>query len=184
LFTQTRGGAQPLLSAGLQVVTQASFWQRNPWQDMVPPVPLHIPAPSQVLVTTSLPALQVWPHSIPALASLHWPLPSHLPLVPQGSIESLQLSGSAMPFGTSVHMPAAFAQVRQVPQLAVEQQVLSTQKVPAAHSSLLLHWAPSRPLPQLPVPVSQALPLQSASELQVVRHMSLVSHLKLPQLCI
>jgi hypothetical protein len=101
------------LSAGSQVVAQASLVQTNPSHDRLDPVPAHIPAPSQVLVTTvpGTPGSQVWPHGVPLPSKRQWPAPSHWPVVPQASMESLQLSGSTMPAGTSWQLPLSLLQL-------------------------------------------------------------------------
>jgi len=178
LFTHTLPGTQRAFVTGSQVVAQAPLSQMKPWHELAFPVPEHIPLPLQVLVITWWSALQTFPQSVPPGANLHTPAPLHLPTVPQGSmvVSSVQLSGSDMPLPTWSQTPFMFAQLWHVPQDGLEQHVLSTQLL-LAHSLSLAHWAPSKPLPQLPVAVSQALPLHSASDIQVVRQALLESHL-------
>jgi hypothetical protein len=174
LFTQTLPPAHPMPPA--QPLAQAPPTHRNPRHDVVVSAPLHVPAPLQVVDTTASPSLlhAFW-HSVVGGANLQCLRPSHLPVVPQASIESLQLSRSGFPSSTAWQWPAVFAQVSQVPQLGESQQVLSTQWLPVPQSSSFVHCSPRRFFTQVPVATSHALPLQSASEAQVVRHMSLVS---------
>jgi hypothetical protein len=64
-----------------------------------------------------------------------------------------------------------------VPQALTVQQTLSVQKLPAMHSSLVRHFAPSGFLPQvLPTQVLGAT--QSLFDVQVTRHIDTPSHLK------
>jgi hypothetical protein len=159
----------------------------NPLQGVVFPVGLHMPIPSHVrsttLVLSSLHALQ----PVPLGATLQWPAPSHLPVVPHAfmDVSSEQVSASLRSSPTFAHVPLALPQVWHVPQEGDEQQVLSTQ-LPLPHSLPVVQWAPRALLPQLPVATSHALSeMQSASEVQVVlQALATGSHLKLPQLCV
>lgn len=110
---------------------------------------------------------------------LHCPLPLHTPVVPHSVPSSVQLSGSVPPLATLAHVPAVFAQVWQVPQLAVEQQVPSTQCFDV-HWSSAVHEAPSLFKPQ--VPMSHVLPGEQSAELVQIVRQSLVrgSHLNVP----
>jgi hypothetical protein len=99
---------------------------------------------------------------------LHTPLPLHRPVVPQGlvPVSSLQLSGSDASLGRLAQTPWAFAQLAQVPQLEVLQQVPSTQ-LPEPHSPPEVQLAPRALLPQEPPP--QTPTEQSSSRVQVCR---------------
>jgi hypothetical protein len=110
------------------------------------------------------------PQEVPAAATRQWPAPSHLPVVPHALADVVQLSASAAPSPTFAHTPLAFAQVWHVPQLAVVQQVPSTQ-LPEVHSSSWPQVEPFafRPGPQ--APLRQTLPgAQSAVVEQRCRH--------------
>jgi len=73
-----------------------------------------------------------------------------------------------------VQVPAAFAQVRQVPEQAVVQQVPCAQ-ICELHSPPVVQGAPFGLLPQLPVAVTQTLGVaQSAVAAHMVLHDLLV----------
>jgi hypothetical protein len=73
---------------------------------------------------------------VPAAIHRQAPVPSQVPLVPQGGAGWQPPCGSAAPVGTGVHAPAlpVTLHARQVPQLAAEQQTPSTQ-LPLSHSA-------------------------------------------------
>jgi hypothetical protein len=159
-----------VLPAGSQLVKQAPLWQTKglqlaggsllSWQ---------APAPLQTRPCTDVPpATQTPPQLAPCALGLQAPLPSHLPVVPQGlePVSSLQLSESDASSGTLAQVPCGFAQLLHVPQLALAQQVPSTQ-LPEPHSLPEPQPVPSAFLPQLPSP--QVPTEQSSSLLQVWR---------------
>ena len=81
------------------------------------------------------------PQVVDAEATLHAPLPLHLPSLPQGGLAAQRACGSVVPASTGVHVPAlpATLQARQVAHVAVAQQTPSTQlplsqSEPAAHA--------------------------------------------------
>jgi hypothetical protein len=85
------------------------------------------------------------------------PLPSHVPVNPQGGVAVQPPCGSMSPAGTGWHMPATPATLHdwQLPQLFDEQQTPSTQ-LPLSHSAPVAHSWPRRLRPH--APESQTLP--------------------------
>jgi hypothetical protein len=171
--------AQPALVRTSQLVRQAPSWQvKAPqliggsglsWQA---PVPLHTRACTEVP-----PEAQTAPQLCPWGLGLHTPLPLQRPVVPQGFavVSSAQLSGSAPSSGTLLHIPWGLAQLWHIPQLALPQQVPSTQ-LPEPHSLPPLQVAPSAFLPQAP---SAQTPTEQCSSLwQVCRQLAAPSQVK------
>jgi hypothetical protein len=96
------------------------------------------------------------------------PLPSQVPLVPQGGDGWHWPWGSAAPDGTGVQAPALPVTLHdlQVPQLGAEQQTPSTQ-LPLSHSAAAAQICPRRFFPHEPslqtVPIAQSpSPVQAA----------------------
>jgi hypothetical protein len=128
----------------------------------------------QVDGVVSIPAVQVaTAHWVPTAYLRQAPLPSQEPSRPQVDAASVAhwFSGS-VPAIAFVQVPAVFAQVRQVPEQAVAQQVLCAQ-IPELHSPPAAQADPFGLLPQLPVAVMQVLgdaqsPLTVQTVLQVL----------------
>jgi len=131
----------------------------------------QVPVPLQVRAGVNVaPAQLCGTQMVPLAYSRHDPPPSaHWP------------SGSS-PAGTSRQVPAEPARPhdRQLPEQAVRQQVPCSQK-PLEHSAAPVQVAPFGRLPQLP-PVQTLGATQSASAVQVPRHVPVVPHLYAPQL--
>jgi hypothetical protein len=103
------------------------------------------------------------PQLVVAAAFWHAPLPSHLPLNPQGGLGAQPPCGSISSAVTGWHAPPSPATLHdwQLPHAAAEQQTPSTQW-PLSHSLAPPHSWPRRFRPQ--APLLQTLPLaQSAS---------------------
>ena len=75
------------------------------------------------------------PHAVPACIDRHAPLPSQVPLKPQGGASAQPPCGSIPPAGTGAHVPADPTTLHDahVPQVAAPQQTPSTQ-LPLSHS--------------------------------------------------
>lgn len=112
------------------------------------------------------------PQLAPTSTNAHWPLPSQLPLLPQGwlALTAQPPCGSALPAATGWQEPGLPERLQtwQLPQLAAEQQTLSTQ-LPLSHSVPAPQVWPSRLSPQAPalqnLPGAQSLLLaQTATQ--------------------
>lgn len=136
------------------------------------------PAPSQVgaLARFCLPLHAAAPQLVPTAWNAHLPAPSQRPFVPQlaAAVVAHSAWGSALPAGTGEHVPAepGTLQALHVPQLPVEQQTPSTQKLPVRQSDVCAHAWPSGFLsPQRFVARSQMLGAsQAALPVHVVLH--------------
>jgi hypothetical protein len=106
---------------------------------------------------------------VPAAIGRQAPLPSQVPLKPQGGAGRQPPCGSMAPAGTGRQAPAPPATLHavQVPQLADEQQTPSTQ-LPLSQSAPPVQSCPRRFFPQ--APSLQTVPgAQSASPEQAAR---------------
>jgi hypothetical protein len=112
------------------------------------------------------------PQIVPAAIGRHAPLPSQVPLNPQGGVGAQPPCGSIAPAATGLQAPALPVTLHdaQDGQLADEQQTPSTQ-LPLSHSDAAAQICPSRFLPQEPllqtIPVTQSVSLEQAAR-QVV----------------
>jgi hypothetical protein len=98
------------------------------------------------------------------------PLPSHVPMKPQGAFPVQPPCGSTAPAGTGRQVPSrpVTAHDAQLPQVGAAQQTPSTQLL-LSHSLAPLHSCPSRFLPH--DPALQVFPgEQSASPPQAALH--------------
>lgn len=131
---------------------------------------LHVPAPSHAPIGVDVEPLQeAVPQDVPAAIIRQAPVPSQVPLVPQGGAAWQRPWGSAAPAGTGVQAPALPVTLhdRQVAQLGEEQQTPSTQ-LPLSHSAAAPQIWPRRFLPH--EPSLQTLPVeQSPSPVQAAR---------------
>jgi hypothetical protein len=166
---QVKPAAQSLASP--QVVRQVATPQAKGAQLMdgwtQAPAPLQLPAPVNV------DPLQVAAPQLAVAAALRQePLPSHLPLNPQGGFGGQPPCGSMSSATTGLHIPARPATLhdRQLPQLLESQQTPSTQWV-LSHSAAAVHSWPRRFKPHEPalqtLPGAQSPSLPQAA-LQVV----------------
>ena len=133
----------------------------------------QLPAPSQVPAGIDVdPLHEAAPQIVPAAIGRQAPLPSQVPLNPQGGAAAQPPRGSIAPAGTGLQAPAPPVTLHDVhdPQLADEQQTPSTQ-LPLSHSSPAAQICPRRFLPQEPllqtVPATQSASLEQAAR-QVV----------------
>src|SRR5215831_88219 len=115
----------------------------------------QLPLPLQVPAGVSVEPLQVSvPQLVPTSTNAHWPLPSQVPLLPQGwlLLTAQPPCGSALPAATGWQAPGLpeRLQIWQLPQLADEQQTPSTQ-LPLSHSVPAAQAWPSRLRPQAPL---------------------------------
>ena len=112
------------------------------------------------------------PQAVPAGIHPHAPLPSQVPLKPQGGAAAQPPCGSIAPAGTGLQRPAFPATLHeaQVPQLADEQQTPSTQ-FPLSHSPPAAQIWPSRFLPHEP-PLQTLPAAQSPSLAQAARQLA------------
>lgn len=110
------------------------------------------------------------PQLVPAGIDRQAPLPSQVPLKPQGGASAQPPWGSIPPAGTAVQVPAEPTTLHdaQVPQLGVEQQTPSTQ-LPLSHSADAPQICPRRFFPHDPL-VHTMPATQSASTAQAARH--------------
>jgi hypothetical protein len=193
LLAQARPAPQPRLLVGSQVlqapltqilpvaqspsaahgaVRQAPFWQVKAPQDIAGPAAHRAPLPGQVLAIR-LSFEQLVPHAVPIAATLHLPVPSQVPLLPQ---MGLAASTAQPPCGGGA-LAATFrqvpvSQVLQPPQLETLQQTPLTQNwgLGVCLQSALSWQAPPGPAwPQRPL--WQVLgAMHSALLLQPERH--------------
>ena len=135
----------------------------------------QVPLPSQAPIGVSVDPLQVAvPQLVPTAAFAHWPLPSQVPLLPQGwlALDPQPPCGSMLPAETGEQVPALPDELQtwQLPQGPVMQQTPSTQ-LPLSHSVPAAHTWPSRLSPQTPelhtLPVAQSL-LLAQTEMQAL----------------
>jgi hypothetical protein len=95
---------------------------------------LHMPAPLQNdwgwnVVPVHITAM---PHVTVVAACAQPPLPSHLPVLPQGGLAAHCPDGADVPAASAVHVPGvAPAQVWQVPQLVLPGGRLPPQQTPS-----------------------------------------------------
>jgi hypothetical protein len=110
------------------------------------------------------------PHTVPAAIDRQTPLPSHVPLKPQGGVNGQPPCGSIPPAGTGAQVPADPTTLHdvQVAQVGTEQQTPSTQ-LPLSHSADAPQIWPSRFLPHEPL-VHTFPAAQSPSTVQAARH--------------
>jgi hypothetical protein len=104
------------------------------------------------------------PQLVPTPALAHSPLPSHVPLLPQGGLLVAQPPcGSMLPAATGWQDPGLPVRLQtwQLPQLALEQQTPSTQ-LPLSHSVPAAQSWPRRLRPQAPLASQNLLGAQSA----------------------
>lgn len=97
----------------------------------------QLPAPSQAPTGVDVdPLHDAVPQVVPAAIGRQAPVPSQVPLKPQGGAGRQPPCGSIAPTGTGLHVPADPATLHDVhvPQLAVEQHTPSTQ-LPLSHSA-------------------------------------------------
>lgn len=140
------GAQSSLLSHG--AAPQAAFAQAYGEQLIMMPGAQR-PAPSQVgaFARFCLPLHTAAPQLVPTAWKAHMPAPSHRPFVPQlaAAVVAQSVWGSALPLGTGAHVPAepGTLQALHVPQLPVEQQTPSTQKLPVRQSEVCAHAWPS-----------------------------------------
>ena len=131
----------------------------------------QLPVPSQLPVGVDVdPLHDDAPQIVPAAIGRQAPLPSQVPLNPQGGAGAQPPCGSIAPAAIGLQAPAlpVTLQDAQVAQLADEQQTPSTQ-LPLSHSDAPAQICPSRFLPQ--EPLLQTVPVtQSASVEQAARH--------------
>ena len=133
----------------------------------------QLPAPSHLPTGVDVdPLHDAVPQIVPAGIGWHAPLPSQVPLNPQGGAGVQPPCGSIAPAGTGLQAPALPVTLHdaQDAQLADEQQTPSTQ-LPLAHSVPAAQTCPRRFKPQEPllqtVPVTQSASLEQAAR-QVV----------------
>jgi hypothetical protein len=131
----------------------------------------HAPAPSHA--PTGIPVEPLHdapPQVVPAAIDRHAPLPSQVPLKPQGGASGQPPCGSIPPAGTGAQVPADPTTLHdvQVPQVGDEQQTPSTQ-LPLSHSEEAPQIWPSRFFPHEPL-VHTIPAAQSASPVQAARH--------------
>jgi len=113
---------------------------------------LQVPAPSQAPIGVDVdPVHDAVPQAVPIAMNRQAPVPSQVPLVPQGGEGWQRPWGSAAPEGTGVQAPAlpVTLQDLQVAQLGAEQQTPSTQ-LPLSHSADAPQIWPSRFFPHEP----------------------------------
>jgi hypothetical protein len=129
----------------------------------------------QVAGAVSSPAVQVaTPHWVPTAYLRQAPLPSHMPSRPQVDASAMvHCSSGSVPAIALVQLPAALAQVRQVPEQVVAQQVPWAQ-IPELHSPPAAQVDPFGLLPQL-VPTQMLGEAQSPVTVQVVLQTLLVA---------
>jgi len=130
---QLKPETQSLLLA--QVVRQALPPQT--YGEQLTDVCLQVPAPSHAPIgVDNDPLHEALPQDVPAAIIRQAPVPSQVPLVPQGGAGWQSPCGSAAPAGTAVQAPAlpVTLQDRQLVQLGDEQQTPSTQ-LPLSHSA-------------------------------------------------
>jgi hypothetical protein len=152
-----------------QVVLQAAAPQR--YGEQLVDVCRHVPAPSHAPTGVAVdPLHDAVPHAVPAAMNRQAPVPSQVPLNPQGGAGAQPPCGSAAPARTGVHAPALppTLHAAQIPQLPDEQQTPSTQ-LPLSHSAPAPQICPRRFFPH--EPALQTLPdAQSPSLVQAARH--------------
>jgi len=133
----------------------------------------QLPAPSQAPAGVDVdPLHDAVPQLVPRGVGRQAPLPSHVPLKPQGGAGRQPPCGSIAPTATGLQVPADPATLHdvQVPQLAVEQQTPSTQ-LPLSHSAGAAQICPSRFFPHDPA-LQNMPPAQSASTPQAARQVA------------
>ena len=128
---------------------------------------MQVPAPSHAPTGVDIdPLHEAAPQAVPAAIMPQAPVPSQVPLVPQGGLGWQLPWGSAAPAGTGVQAPALPVTLhdRQFVQLGDEQQTPSTQ-LPLSHSAAAAQICPRRFFPH--EPLLQTLgAAQSASPVQ------------------
>jgi len=113
----------------------------------------QVPAPSQAPTGVDVePVHDAVPQLVPTGIDRQAPVPSHVPLNPQGGAGRQPPCASIAPTGTGWQVPAAPATLHdvQVPQVADEQQTPSTQ-LPLSHSDGAAQIWPSRFFPHEPL---------------------------------
>src|SRR5579871_1607264 len=133
----------------------------------------QFPAPSQAPTGVSVEAVQAAaPQLVPTAMFAQWPVPSQVPLLPQGELllPVQPPCGSAALAETLVQVPALpiTLQAWQVPQLGLVQQTPSTQLL-LAHSPAPAHACPGCLRPHIPLlhtlPGAQSeLPAQTVTQ--------------------
>ena len=112
------------------------------------------------------------PQLVPAGTDRHAPVPSQVPLNPQGGLGTQPPCVSIAPAGIGLQLPAPPGALQdvQVPQLVAEQQTPSTQ-LPLSHSVPPVQICPRRFFPQEPllqtVPVAHSLSPEQAARQEV-----------------
>src|SRR5262245_31756604 len=159
-LTQSRSVAQVVL----QALAPQTYGEQLAAVCRQAPLPSHDPTGVSVD-----PMHDAAPQAVPAAMKPHAPLPSQVPLNPQGGADRQPPCGSIAPAGTGRQAPAPPGTLHavQVPQLADEQQTPSTQ-LPLWQSAPAVQICPRRFSPQ--EPLLQTWPAaQSASPEQAAR---------------